>query len=166
MGKAALKKVAKQEAAAAPAADGLAGALSQIKEGKYQLRSTANAPSKARVTLPSAAAGDLATELKAKPIRLRAAGTKTKSGRFVTGPNSDRPGDTGVNVGMPGVKTLRKPKARPEPTKEMSELEQVRDRMAKKMQARLREMEEQDVADSWADESENKNEDRDGDVQV
>ena len=48
----------------------------------------------------------------------------------------------------------------------MSELEQVRDRMAKKMQARLREMEEQDVADSWADESENKNEDRDGDVQV
>ena len=36
--------------------------------------------------------------------------------------------------------------------REMSELERVRERMARKMQARLRELEEQDVADSWEDE--------------
>ena len=144
-GKAGLKKVTANPSGAAsvPAADGLAGALSQIKEGKFQLRSAAEAPPR-KVSLPPAAL-DLATEFKAKPIRLRAAGTKTKSGRFASGPVSDNErGAENVSVGIPGVKGLRKTKPREEAPKELSELDLVREKMAKKMQRRLREMEEQE----------------------
>ena len=89
-------------------------------------------------------------------FKLRKAGALTQSGRFAPGvSNSDR-GDGGsaaveTTVGIPGVAKLRKPRPRPEAPREMTELEKVRAQMAKKMQERLRQMEEQDVADSWDD---------------
>ena len=54
-----------------------------------------------------------------------------------------------MQVGIPGVRALRKPPRRSEAPREMTELERVREKMAKRMQERLRAMEEQDVADSW-----------------
>jgi hypothetical protein len=128
----------------------MVGALNQIKEGAYQLRKAAEAPPRVAAAHGPA---DLISELKAKPIRLRKANNLTASGRFVpvSSAASDRSGSAGsaTPVGIPGVKGLRKVQRRPEPPKEMSEIEKVREKMAKKMQARLREMEEQDVAASW-----------------
>ena len=90
--------------------------------------------------------------MRLKPVRLRATGMRTPSGKAMLS-NSERSGHASqspdVQVGIPGMRVLRKPVRKPEPPREMSELERVRERMAKKMQERLRQMEEQDVADSW-----------------
>ena len=100
-------------------------------------------------------------EMMSKPIQLRGTGMrKTKSGRMLLPPRgesgiqSDRPQADDDGTTMVGMRRLRKPARRAEPPKELSELEKVREKMAKKMQARLREMEEQDVADSWDEPSE------------
>ena len=95
-------------------------------------------------------ADDLFAEMKAKPIKLRATGGRTASGKFQPqAAGSERNGD--VQVGLPGVRALRRPKPKPEPPKELSELEKVRMKMAKKMEQRLRQIEQQEVAESWDD---------------
>ena len=130
--------------------DGLAASLNQIKQGGIKLKSVA--ASKGLKTSKPEATTDLVAELKAKPIRLRAAGHRTVSGRVTNVPHSDRSGRANggdAPVGLPGVRNLRKPKPRAEAPREKTEIELVRERMAKKMQSRLQELEAQDVEDSW-----------------
>ena len=113
--------------ASAPSADGLAGALSAIKQGEFKLRKASDGPPTNAKVKPAGGGGadDLFAEMKAKPIKLRATGGRTASGKFQPqAAGSERNGD--VQVGLPGVRALRRPKPKPEPPKELSELEKVR----------------------------------------
>ena len=149
-GRAGLRSAPKAQAPEA-ALDGMGAALSQIKSGAFQLRKATPASTR------FAATDDLIGELKAKSggggrYGLRATGMRSKSGRLVV--DSDR--KDGL-AGNPAAELnlragLRKPARKPEPEREMTELEKVREKMANKMKRRLQEIEQQDVEDSWADE--------------
>ncbi|KOO22591.1 hypothetical protein Ctob_003348 [Chrysochromulina tobinii] len=118
---------------------------------------------------------DLITELNAKQAKgpgngrfgLKPTGLRSQSGRFV--PNSSQlkewrsePDSEYQTVGghadpaqqdLNFRANLRKPRPPPPKQEEMSELDKIREKIAQKMKARLAEMEQQDVADSWDDQT-------------
>jgi hypothetical protein len=120
-------------------------------------------------------AEDLITELNAKQAKgpgngrfgLKPTGLRSQSGRFV--PNSSQlkewrsePDSEYQTVGghadpaqqdLNFRANLRKPRPPPPKQEEMSELDKIREKIAQKMKARLAEMEQQDVADSWDDQT-------------
>jgi hypothetical protein len=149
MGRAGLKKAAARPATPPAAAEGLAGALSQIKSGAFQLKKPKAAPAPAQP-----ATTELVQELKASmggKYGLRPTGMRSKSGRMII--DSDRSDGVDPKATLNMRANLRKhPRQREEPPREMTELEKIREKMANKMKERLRQMEEQDVADSWEDE--------------
>ena len=167
-GRAALKAV--KRSAPPPEADGMAGALDQIKAGAFKLRSAPppcasggkGGSARAGVTLSSDVVAELNANQAIKGVGngrfgLKKTGMRSQSGRMLppSAADSERRAQPG-NATNPAAELnfragLRKTKPRPPPPQELSELDKIREKIAQKMKARLAEMEEQDVAASWED---------------